>query len=267
MFRGRSIIGRVVLLVLFVSALCLITPPCGAPEPEQVVFARTLESWMAPYVEQEEASESDQALQAEECSDEYVPETKLLSYEVVTGDTLWLVALMHATTVNEIAAHTGIDPAKTLHVGDTLSVPLQQAGEGAVALSWLEVDKLFARQQTVARVTDVHTGMSFLVKRRGGWAHADVEPIGLQDTRIMKQIWGEWSWARRPVVVEIAEFRIAASMAGMPHGGQFILQNGVTGHFDIHFLDSTTHGSVYTKNRTPTRCALHQAAVQEAIGK
>jgi len=119
----------------------------------------------------------------------------------------------------------------------------------------------------VAEVMDVQTGTTFRVIRKAGWAHADVETVSKEDTAIMLANYGgEWSWARRPVVVILDGQRIAASQNGMPHGSEIITDNGMLGHFDIHFLNSTTHGSVYTSNRTPTLDPAHQRAVQEAIG-
>lgn len=139
-------------------------------------------------------------------------------------------------------------------------------GRGAVAILWAEVDKIYPRGAT-AKVTDVNTGTIFQVVRRGGWAHADIEPKTKTDTTAVKKIWVAWSWTRRPVVVEVGDYRIAASMAGMPHGGEYVTNNGVLGHYDLHFLNSTTHGSAYTKNRRPTLDPQHQACVKQATGK
>ncbi len=139
-------------------------------------------------------------------------------------------------------------------------------GRGAVAIPWAEVDKIYPRGAT-ATVTDVNTGTVFQMVRRGGWAHADVEPKTKTDTAAMKKTWVTWSWTRRPVVVVYGEYRIAASMAGMPHGGEYVTNNGVLGHVDLHFLNSTTHGSSYTQNRRPTLDPQHQACVKQAVGK
>jgi len=74
----------------------------------------------------------------------------------------------------------------------------------------------------------------------------------------MKKIYGgKWSWARRAIVVEVDGYRIAASMNGMPHGGQAISGNNFDGQFCIHFLNSRTHGS----DRVDPD---HQAAIKKA---
>lgn len=234
------------------------------------------------------------------------PAPQYILYKVKKGDTLYALARRYGTSINAIASASGIRPTAILGIGMLLKIPTtgvvqvsggtatatgtvktsaqaevapaeQQSqrpeplasrggGRGAVAVAWAEAQEIFARGAK-AKITDVKTGLSFMVVRRGGWAHADVEPATRKDTAIMKQIWGSWNWSRRPVVVEIGGHRIAASMAGMPHGGEMITDNGVSGHVDLHFLNSTTHGSVYTRNRKPTLDPAHQRAVQEAIGK
>lgn len=145
---------------------------------------------------------------------------------------------------------------------------------------WKEAGKVFAIGD-VAKVTDVRTGKTFNIMRTYGSNHADSETLALEDTKIMKEIWGgQWSWARRPVILEIDGRRLAASMAGMPHAGidsqpankivnsrsqgygrgynlDKVKNNGMDGHFDVHFLNSRTHGT----NRVDPN---HQKAVKEA---
>ena len=120
--------------------------------------------------------------------------------------------------------------------------------------------------------------------RTYGRNHADCETLTAEDTKIMKQIWGsQWNWNRRPVIIITGEKRIAASMAGMPHAGldskpanvtvsgrstgygrgvnlDTIKGNNMDGHFDVHFLNSRTHGT----NKVN---ASHQNAVKQAAGK
>ena len=241
------------------------------------------------------------------------------SHKVVSGDTVWLLAGQYHTTVSAIASASGITPETILRLGmvlkipssqppptapskpveqavaaakpETLAAPAAQAaaaapaspaaaseataagslasranGRGAVAIPWAEVDKIYPRGAT-AKVTDVNTGTVFTIVRRGGWAHADIEPKTKTDTAAVRKIWVAWSWTRRPVVVEVGDYRIAASMAGMPHGGEYVTNNGVLGHYDLHFLNSTTHGSSYTVNKRPTLDPQHQACVKQATGK
>lgn len=110
-------------------------------------------------------------------------------------------------------------------------------------LEWEQVDALFPRGGA-ARVTDLETGKSFQVRRRGGYLHTDIEPSTRRDTDTMKEIYGgRWSWLRRAVIVEVGGRRIAGSMNGMPHGGGQISSNDFPGHSCIHFYQSRVHKS------------------------
>ncbi len=113
-----------------------------------------------------------------------------------------------------------------------------------------------------ATVTDVATGISFRVVRRGGYNHADVEPLTAYDSWQMYRVYNQtWSWARHAVYVTLSSgTTLAGSINGMPHGGSAIADNNVDGHFCIHFLNSRTHGS---DKVDPD----HQAAVSQAAGR
>ena len=109
-------------------------------------------------------------------------------------------------------------------------------------LVWEEADKIFSMNAT-ARITDIYTGASFNVQRKEGVSHVDAQPLTADDTAIMKKIYGnQWSWDRKGIIVEVGDYRIAASMHGMPHGAGIIDDNNFPGHFCIHFLGSTIHG-------------------------
>lgn len=115
--------------------------------------------------------------------------------------------------------------------------------------------------KTVVTVVDLETGLTFQAQRRAGSKHADVQPLTKKDTAVMKQIYGgTWSWKRRAILVRTGGRQIAASMHGMPHGGDGIPDNGFSGHFCIHFLGSSTH-----KSGKPD--LAHQLMVHKAAGK
>ncbi len=110
-------------------------------------------------------------------------------------------------------------------------------------LPWEEV-KLLLPKPSVFAVTELASGLTFQVQRRAGSDHADVQPVTKRDTETMKQIYADgWSWNRKAVLVHAGDQWIAASMNGMPHGGDGIPENGFSGHFCIHFLGSSTHKS------------------------
>ncbi len=193
------------------------------------------------------------------------------NYTVAPGDDLASLAERFGTTREVIADASGIPVSQTLYPGMSLRVPTSDPAkveprQAAVAVSWSEVNDMW-EVGTVAQVMDVRTGNIFYVMRRGGWAHADVEPVSAKDTvTILSDYGGEFSWARRPLVVTINGQRIAASQNFMPHGSKDIAGNDFPGHFCIHFLGSTTHGSIYTSNGVPTLDPAHQRCVQEAVG-
>lgn len=144
---------------------------------------------------------------------------------------------------------------------------------------WSEASKIF-KIGTAAKVTDVKTGKTFSIVRTYGSNHADCEARTLADSNKIKEIWGGWSWERRPVIVEVNGRKIAASVAAMPHAGvdraaanksissrsggygrganlDKIKGNGMDGVIDVHFLNSRTHGT----NKVDSK---HQAAVKAA---
>lgn len=127
-------------------------------------------------------------------------------------------------------------------------------------LDWREAEKLFSRK-AIFVIKDMESGLSFRVQRRAGHDHADVQPVSKADTEIMKQIYNKgWTWDRRAIIAEKEGKQIAASMNGMPHGGDGIPENGFSGHFCVHFLNSSTH-----KSETPD--LPHQLMVYKAAGK
>ena len=110
----------------------------------------------------------------------------------------------------------------------------------------------------IATVTDVATGISYQVKRVGGYNHADVEPLTEYDTWKMFQMYNQqWSWARRAVYVTVGGVTLAGSANGYPHPDDHIADNGMDGHTCIHFSGSMTHGS---QKVDPD----HQKAVEQA---
>lgn len=108
-------------------------------------------------------------------------------------------------------------------------------------MPWSQVKKIFPKFAK-AKIIDFETGMSFMVQRRAGSRHADVQPLTAEDSAVMKQVYGgKWTWKRRAIIVEVNGYRVAASMNGMPHGAGAIAGNDFDGHFCVHFLDSEVH--------------------------
>jgi peptidoglycan hydrolase-like protein with peptidoglycan-binding domain len=175
---------------------------------------------------------------------------------------------------------TAAKPTSTTATKPTTSTAAAAEKGGVEMLDWWkEASKVFKIGST-ASVTDVKTGKTFKIVRTYGTNHADVEALTANDSKIIKEIWGGWSWTRRPVIIEVNDRKLAASMAAMPHAGvdskpantyvsqrsggysrgtnlDKIKDNGMSGHMDVHFLNSRTHGS----NKVDPK---HQAAVKAA---
>ena len=113
----------------------------------------------------------------------------------------------------------------------------------AVEMDWWtsDIQKIFSRG-TVCQITDIETGISWKEKRFGGTNHADCQPLTAADTAALKNAYGGvWSWDRHAVFVTIDGVNYAASINGMPHGGQSITDNNFEGHHCIHFTNSRLH--------------------------
>ncbi|MGZ9584313.1 hypothetical protein [Paenibacillus marinisediminis] len=137
---------------------------------------------------------------------------------------------------------------------------LRKLHYGAIT-PWNEAKVLLPRKSKFT-IVDMETGLKFRVQRRAGSKHADVQPLTKEDTKTMKQIYDDhWSWNRKAIlVVTENNMKIAASMNGMPHGGDGIPDNAFSGHFCVHFQGSSTHRSIDSD-------LFHQLMVYTAAGK
>lgn len=162
------------------------------------------------------------------------------------------------------------------------STPQASPGKTELLDWWKQGNAAFPTNSVVS-VKDVYTGKTFKIKRTMGSNHADCEALTLEDTNIIKSIWGGFNWNIRPVHVLINGRVLAASMSAMPHAGldafpafevvdnrsqnygngqnlDVVKNNGMDGHFDIHFLNSTRHKDGKVDSR-------HQEAIKIAAGK
>ena len=131
--------------------------------------------------------------------------------------------------------------------------------KGSVTLfNWFEGGAEWLAKGAVYQITDVRTGLSFKVKRFGGWYHADSVPLTAADTAVFKKIVnGKWTWDRRAIWVSYRGRTVAASMNCMPHLSTPIKNNNFPGHFCVHLYKSKVH-------ENSKECPRHQAAVQSA---
>ncbi|NLM45394.1 MAG: LysM peptidoglycan-binding domain-containing protein [Firmicutes bacterium] len=188
------------------------------------------------------------------------------TYEVQRGDTFWLIARKFGIPMAELLAVNKMTENTILYEGMTLTIPQHHIPKkstpgpqyGELLDWWTEAQYLWPIG-TDALVTDLATGKSFHVRRSYGANHADAEPLTTADSAVMKEIWGGWSWAARPVIVTVNGRKIAASSHAMPHSIETIADNDFDGHFCIHFLNSTRHSDNQMQ-------ADHQDTVRRAAG-
>lgn len=201
-------------------------------------------------------------------------------YVVKEGDTIESIAEDFGVSAESINKENNFNSSDIIiQIGQEIKIPegsneeiaddpkeeLDTSGNKGEYLDWFKEVQYIYKKGDEAIVTDVDTGKSFKVRRLYGGNHADTEPLTAEDTKIMKSIYGgSWSWDRRAIIVTVKddkniEHKIAASMNGMPHGGESIDNNGMKGHFCIHFKNSRTHSG---SRLDPG----HQNAVKKAAG-
>lgn len=200
------------------------------------------------------------------------PSISYNTYTVQAGDDLWKISLKFGVQISDIAKANNISENKMLYVGEKLRIPVHNVpvketpdAKYGEYLDWWSEAQYVVPREAKFKVIDFYTGKSFNAKRTIGTNHADVETLTKNDTNIMKSIWGgNFSWVRRPVIIEYNGRRIAASATAMPHAGNdkaaggsyttwrsgeygagtnldYVKGNGMDGVIDIHFLNSTRH--------------------------
>ncbi len=185
---------------------------------------------------------------------------------VGSGDNIWDLSVRYGIPQAELLRANHLTTNSRLSIGQKLKIPVHNIAVKEVVSEkhgeymdwWTEAQYIFAIGKT-AKVTDFATGKSFYIKRTIGANHADSETVTTNDTNIAKSIWGGYSWTPRAVVLEIDGRKIAASMSFMPHEREYIANNGITGHFDVYFGNSTRHVDGKADSK-------HQAQVEKAAG-
>lgn len=163
------------------------------------------------------------------------------------------------------------------------NIQAKKSSSAVELLDWWKSGKTAFPIGAVAEVKDVKTGKTFKIKRTMGANHADCEALSKADTEIIKSIWGGFSWDTRAVILTVGKRRLAASMSSQPHAGvdsapfgavvnnrsegygrgqnlDAIKGNGMNGHFDVHFLNSTRHkdGRIDSRHQASIAVAARQ---------
>ncbi|NLW02232.1 MAG: LysM peptidoglycan-binding domain-containing protein [Clostridiaceae bacterium] len=183
-----------------------------------------------------------------------------VTYIVQPGDTASSIAKKFGVSQQDIMRYNYKDPDEWFNAGEKIAIsgyaprtytvtPGQDkapARKGAL-VEWYNEGKHLIKRNNTFTVVDVETGRQFKAVMIGGYNHADIEPATRADTEIMKELFGEWRWSPRAVVVYINGMNIAASLSGMPHGADTVTDNGVNGMFDLYLKGSTSHSSSTSK--------------------
>ncbi|MFD3156397.1 LysM peptidoglycan-binding domain-containing protein [Haloimpatiens sp. FM7330] len=201
------------------------------------------------------------------------------NYTVQSGDNLWSISEKFNTSMDAIVKSNMLS-SNIIMPGQILTIPVNSTeivkpiGISMYAkrvndyygdiYTWENARRIFT-VDTVGTLKDTSTGISFNVKYYGGSNHADIVPLTKEDTNKMKQIFPTWSWSyKRPMVLYFTQggvkYQLAVSLTGMPHSTTNIYDNGVSGHFDMYFYNSTSHVN-------NTMDSAHQSNVFKASGR
>jgi LysM repeat protein len=222
---------------------------------------------LPPVLEQGEPEPAEELPTVPETTEPPLLKVSYVTHTVARGDTFWGLSIKYGIPMSELLKVNNMTEKTALSVGMKLSVPVYQIRVkstpgpqyGEFLDWWTEAQYVWPIGKD-ARIIDFETGKSFMARRTVGAFHADVEPLTASDSQIMFEIWGGWSWATRPVLVEVDGRRIAASSHAMPHSIQTITNNNFRGHFCIHFLNSTRH-------KDNLQQSDHQRNVRTAAGQ
>lgn len=198
-----------------------------------------------------------------------------VTYIVQPGDTVLGVAKKFNISMQNILEYNYMEPNEWLNAGDKIAISgfaprvytvtpgeaTEPARLGKV-VDWINEGQYILKRGEIFTVVDVDTGKQFRAQMIGGYNHSDIEPLTATDTAVMKDLFGNWQWNPRAVVIFIDGINIAASLSGMPHDVDVVANNDVIGHFDMYLLNSSPHGSAST-----SYVDLHQSMVLKAGGR
>lgn len=200
------------------------------------------------------------------------PYISYITHTVVKGDDPWKLSLQYGILMQEILDANNLNQNSWLTIGDQIKIPVHHVPVKATPgeqygeyLDWWTEAQYVLPMGAEFTIVDFYTGKSFKAKRTTGANHSDTEALTAEDTKAITAIWGgKLGWERRPVIVEYKGRKIAASMSSMPHAGNdagpggeytswrsdsygpgtnydWVKNNGMHGHFDLHFSNSTKH--------------------------
>lgn len=184
-----------------------------------------------------------------------------ITYIVQSGDTAATIAKKFNTTAQNIMKYNYMGVNDWFNIGQKIAINGYAPRDYAVipgmdkaptkyghVVDWFRDGQYILKRNSTLTIIDFATRKQFNAKVMGGFNHADIEPLTMQDTAIMKSLFGSWTWTPRPVVVYINGMNIAASLSGMPHSFDTTPTNGVSGHFDVYLKNSIPHESFVSQS-------------------
>ena len=120
-------------------------------------------------------------------------------------------------------------------------------------------------QAGYAQVTDLRTNRRYNIFWGGPprSSHTDFSPLTPEDTEIMRQISGGWSWHARPAVLHIGNHNLAAGVHHFPHGSVIGGNPGLPNRRNTRppgGWDIGGHMCMYYKNSTGGTRGMTEAA-------
>lgn len=126
--------------------------------------------------------------------------------------------------------------------------------------NWESIGTQFSVSAEVT-VTDLYTGQTYSVTRTGGVNCAQVVTTGTEDFATYTETFGGGeSWEHRSVLVRVGAATYAASIFGMPTGGQALNDSGMKGYTILYFNNSKT--DILSFPDEEARVALTRAATK-----
>lgn len=196
----------------------------------------------------------------------------LTTHVVKPGENVYSISTKYGISPQDIMKFNYMTPTEWLDAGETIYLSGYAPRDYTIFLGesdfparigqlvdWFREGQYIIKRNDVFTIIDVDTGLQFKVKMLGGYNHSDIEPLTLEDTMIMKTLFPSWTWAPRAVVIYKDGMNIAGSLSGMPHEHNTVLNNGVTGHFDLYMLNSRSHNTNQPRS-------THQKMVYKATG-
>lgn len=157
------------------------------------------------------------------------------------------------------SSYTNVTGKNIYDINNTFETELlvqKNAEPKILSVDWKIMDSLMEIGKEY-KLVDLESGIEILVQRTGGIGHAEIETVDKNNTLLLKEIFGELSWERRPVFLLLNDNTfVCASLSGYPHG-ENILKNDLGGHLCLHFKNSKMHG---TNLVDPS----HQKAIKKA---